>query len=119
VKYLHQCCHSRTTSAFIKAIDNNFLTTWPGLTSDLVRKHLPKLDATIKGHLRQTFKNKRSTNKMIVPAPTPSISQEPTPTPTRTNHVYVSAIEATGKIYMDQTGESIVSLVVQFVSLLG
>jgi hypothetical protein len=62
VQYLHQSCFSPTASAFTKAIDKGFLTTtWPGLTSNLVRKHQPKLDATVKGHLRQKFKNIRST----------------------------------------------------------
>jgi hypothetical protein len=65
VQYLHQCCYSPTPSAWIKAIQLGNFATWPGLTADLVRKHLPKSAATVKGHLRQTFKNTRSTSNQI------------------------------------------------------
>jgi len=40
--YLHATCLNPTTTTFVKAIKNNNFTTWPGLTTDLVRKNLPK-----------------------------------------------------------------------------
>jgi hypothetical protein len=106
VKYLHQCCFTPTPSAWIKAIQNRHFTTWPGLTVDLARKHLPKSDATIKGHLKQQYKNTWSTS--VGPhMPTAQASTESpvmmTDTPIQTNWVFVSAIQATGQIYTDQT----------------
>jgi hypothetical protein len=53
VTYLHQACGSPVNSTWLKAIAAGFFTTWPGLTIDLVRKHLPKSIATAKGHLQQ------------------------------------------------------------------
>ena len=61
VIYLHHACFSPVPSTWIKAIDAGYFSTWPGLTSDLVRKHLPKSVATAKGHLRLDRKNVRST----------------------------------------------------------
>jgi hypothetical protein len=40
--------------------------TWPGLTSQAVRKHLPKSEATVKGHLHTIRKGIRSTNKPTI-----------------------------------------------------
>ena len=56
VQYLHRCCYSLTTSGWLKAIKAGYLTTWQGLDEHLVAKHLPKVDTTIKGHLRQQYK---------------------------------------------------------------
>ena len=66
VTYLHQAAFSPVPSTWIAAIDEGFFATWPGLTSDLVRKHLPKSVATAKGHMRKTKMNIRSTKR---PAP--------------------------------------------------
>jgi hypothetical protein len=56
VQYLHRACFSPVIKTWTQAIDAGFFTTWPGLTSALVRKHLPKYVATAKGHLRQDRK---------------------------------------------------------------
>ena len=40
-EFLHGCCCSPVPSTFIKAITNNHFITWPGLTPDLINKHLP------------------------------------------------------------------------------
>ena len=53
VKYLHQSAFIPVVSTWTAAITSGFFTTGPGLTSALVRKHLPKSLATAKGHLRQ------------------------------------------------------------------
>jgi hypothetical protein len=60
--HVHRCSYSPTTSGWLKAIQNRFFTTWPGLDENIVQKHLPKSAATIKGHQRQQFKNIRSTS---------------------------------------------------------
>ena len=51
VQYLHRTAFEPVVSTWTQAIDSGFFATWPGLTSDLVRKHLPKSIATAKGHL--------------------------------------------------------------------
>ena len=49
----------------MKAIENNQLTTWPGLTAEAVRKHLPDLaPATDKGHMKRKRKGIQSTTKI-------------------------------------------------------
>ena len=47
--YLHATCLSPAVSTFTKAINNNQFISWPGLTSNLIIKHLPKAHAPIKG----------------------------------------------------------------------
>jgi hypothetical protein len=104
-KFLHQALFSPSTSTLLKAIKNNQLTTWPGLTSENVLKHLPKSIATTFGHQDQTRKNTRSTQ------PKPQIESEPDhgpdsiDTPRRTHQGFAAIFDSgTGKIYTDQTG---------------
>ena len=47
-------------STLLTAINNIFLGTFPGLTKELVRKHLPKSVQTSKGHLDQERQNLES-----------------------------------------------------------
>jgi hypothetical protein len=78
IQFLHKALFSPYTSTLLKAINNNQLTTWPGMTTENVIKHLPKSIATTLGHQDQTRKNARSTQ------PKPPIEteseQEPDPT---------------------------------------
>ena len=65
IRYLHQCLFSPTKKTLVKAIENNQLTTWPGLSSYAVRKHLPDSSpATDKGHMKRQRKGIRSTTKI-------------------------------------------------------
>ena len=65
IRYLHQCLFSPTKKMLVKAIENNQLTTWPGLTAEAVRKHLPDLaPATDKGHMKCQHKVIQSTTKI-------------------------------------------------------
>ena len=59
--FLHLACWIPCTSTMKTAIKNNFISTWPGLTKELVLKFLPKFEATAKGHIRKSFKGKQST----------------------------------------------------------
>jgi len=59
--YYHACCFSPTKSTFINAIKLGHFSSWPGLTVDLIQKHLPESIATTKGHLRQERQNLYST----------------------------------------------------------
>ena len=53
VRYLHACCFSPVISTWLKAIENKHFTTWPGLTTDLVKKHLQQSSATVQGHTKR------------------------------------------------------------------
>lgn len=65
--YYHTCLGSPVVSTFLNAIKNGFLTTWPGLTVELIKHHLPPSIATAKGHLRQEPQKLRSTKQPASP----------------------------------------------------
>ena len=102
VQYLHRCAFSPVVHTWTKAIDAVFFTIWPSLTSELVRKHLPKLLATAKGHLKQYRQNIRSTKLSVAAAPLVLPSQQAPPA--RSHQVSVEKIKLTGKVSTDQTG---------------
>ena len=52
VHFLHQDCASPANDTWYNSIDAGFFTTWKGLTSSLMRNHLPKFIDTAEGHLR-------------------------------------------------------------------
>ena len=60
----HTTLGAPVVTTLIKAIDTNLLTTFPGLTSNGVRKHLPKSIQTTMGHLHKVRKNLRPTDKI-------------------------------------------------------
>ena len=59
--YHHASLFSPVNSTLEFAIGNNHLTSWPGLTRNLVTKHLPPVLATAKGHLNQEKQHLQST----------------------------------------------------------
>ena len=67
--YLHAAAGYPTKSSFITAIKNGNFLTWPGLTPELISKHLLPSIPTTKGHLKQEQQNLRSTRS---PDPLPS-----------------------------------------------
>ena len=105
VIYLHQAAFSPVPSTWIAAIDKGFFTTWPGLTSDLVKKHLPKSIATAKGHMRKTKMNIRSTKSSSpTSAPTKDTPADMTSKTDRTSVVHIKPMQITNKISTDQMG---------------
>ena len=102
VQYLHRCAFSPVVHTWTKAIGAGFFATWPGLTSELVRKHLPKSLATAKGHLKQDRQNIRSTKLSVATAPL-VLPRQHAP-PARSHQVFVDTVELTGKVSTDQTG---------------
>ena len=50
--YYHRALLCLVPSTFITAINNGNFSTWPGLTVELIAKHLPKILATAKGHAK-------------------------------------------------------------------
>ena len=95
--FLHLACWGLCTSTMIIAIKKHFLSTWPGLTEQLVLKLLPKSEAAAKGHIYQSFKGKQSTQPR-------EPSEPPSQNPTCTHIVYLQATYLAGKFYTDQTG---------------
>jgi hypothetical protein len=90
-------------STWITAINNGHFATWPGLTADLVRKHLPRSTATVKGHLNQQRKNLQSTKpKPETPLDNQPISESPNE---RTHQVVATVYNTTGETATDQTGK--------------
>ena len=61
ILFYHTACFSPTKFTFLEAIKRNAFASWPGLTDDLVKKYLPKTEATVKGHIRQQYKFTQST----------------------------------------------------------
>jgi len=59
--FLHKTVFSPVLSTWFKVVNAGYFITWPGLTSDLIRKYLPKSMSTAKGHLRQLRQNISST----------------------------------------------------------
>ena len=65
--YLHATLGSPVPSTLIRAIRRGHLTTFPGLTTNLISKHLSKSVATVLGHQDQEAKNLRSTRSTPIP----------------------------------------------------
>ena len=64
IKYLHQCLFCPPKRTLLKAINNNQLTTWLGLTTAAVEEYLPDhAPSTDKGHMRRQRKGIRSTRE--------------------------------------------------------
>ena len=74
VQFLKMACFSLVVDTWCKAIDAGYFTTWTGLTSKLVRKHLPKSIETAKGQdipLTQPVNKKPTHADTSPPAHTP------------------------------------------------
>ena len=56
VQFYHATCFSPTKSTWINAIKKGYFKGWPGLSADLVQRHLGVEVATEKGHLDQRRK---------------------------------------------------------------
>ena len=57
----HASLGAPVVTTLIRAINNNWLTSFPGLTADGIRKHLPKSIQTTMGHMHKVRQNIRST----------------------------------------------------------
>ena len=73
-QYLHACAFSPCVRTFITAINKGHFLSWPGLTTSLVKKHLPRSIFTAKGHMNQERQNLQSTSKSYKQA----LLQQPT-----------------------------------------
>ena len=98
IKFLHKAAGSPVKSTWIQAIKNGQYTTWPGLTTKIVEKYLEKSQATVKGHMKQTRQNIRSTKNTQSAETTLNLHTE------KTHHVYATIIDGKEEIYTDLTG---------------
>lgn len=64
--YLHTACFSPAKSSFVKAINNNHTTTWPGLKASFVNKYLAASLLSQRGHLNQERQNLQSTKPLMI-----------------------------------------------------
>ena len=74
--WYHRICFGPVVTTWIKAINAGFFSTWPGLTSKLITKHVPPSVNTALGHLRQQYQNTRSAKQIEVPIQPPILHQK-------------------------------------------
>ena len=77
VQFLHRACFRPVVDTWCKAIDAGYLNTCPGLTSNIVRKHLPTFIETANGHFRLAHQHIRPASTQP-PLTTPPTSHTPT-----------------------------------------
>ena len=101
ITFLHAVWGFPTEATFIKAINKNNLTTFPGLIAAAITNFFPESDETQKGHMRQQWQNIRSTNvpdedELLTFMPTPGVKHK---------DVYLWVFNTTKQIlYTHQTG---------------
>jgi hypothetical protein len=103
--YLHAALGSPAPSTLLRAIRRGHLITIPGLTTNLITKHLPKSLATSLGHQDQEAKNLRSTKPP--PKPTSSTDEDLEPPPEPASHQLCAMFLTKHELlesYSDQTG---------------
>jgi hypothetical protein len=103
VNYLHKSLFIPTKSAFIKAVKQGHITTWPGLTEDVINNHLKMTPVTTMGHLNHKIQHIRSTNKeMQGTSDLEDAAVTPAGTGEKTYWFYEVVIDQ-GQIYTDLT----------------
>jgi hypothetical protein len=105
--YLHAALGSPVPSTLLRAIRRNHLVTFPGLTANLVTKHLPKSLATVLGHQDQEAKHLHSTKAL--PAAATPLASEPDLKPALdapSHHIFAMLFDKVQimKSYSGQTG---------------
>ena len=113
--YHHATLGSPVTSTLLRAIRRGHLATFPGLTINLISKHLPASIATALGHQDQEAQHLRSTRRTLSPAvpddddlaPPPDSDDTPASTAPKPHHVcsMLFSEQTILKSYSDQTGK--------------
>jgi hypothetical protein len=110
--YLNATIGSLPVKILCNAIDNDWLTSFPGLTSSAIRNHLPKSISTTMGHMHMIRKGIRSMKPTVNEIMNEETEPEPQLDPprhinNRENHVGVTTItfeELKGIIATDLPG---------------
>ena len=98
IAFYHASLFSPTLSTLCKAIDANYLTTFPNFTSKQVRKYPPSTIATAKGHMNAHRANIKSTkNKHAKPYSLFNSTETPTLTPLP--HIIPSDTTSPSRLY--------------------
>lgn len=122
IKFHHASLFSPVLETLKIAIENNFLSSFPGFTITQLRKHLPNPSAIVKGHMRATPHSFRSTKQqfksnyhlynatdMATNKESHISPEEPPPSQEkenqRTHEIYPACLPASGQIFTDQTGK--------------
>jgi hypothetical protein len=92
VQYLHAAAFCPAPKSWIAAIKRGFFSTWPGLTEKLVRKHLQKSGATIRGRQTRVRQNIRSTQKLEEDLDNPEVFQDKFPEQMESKNIISLAI---------------------------
>ena len=101
VKFLHAAAYGPTNKTWTKAVNNNNYTTWLGLTSNLINKHLPPSISTSRGHMKQEFEGIQSTKQIKNNDnffPSSDVPNE------KTNQVIFAMYNEGSKVYSDLCG---------------
>ena len=114
----HATLGSPVPSTLLRAIRRGHLVTFPGLTTNLISKHLPKSLATVLGHQDQEAKNLCSTKVLSLPisataspaTPIPELNSDldnslPLDTSSHTISPMLVSEQALFKSYSNQTGK--------------
>ena len=101
---VHVPCFSPKTKTWIAVIKKRHFVTWPGLTTSVISKHLPKAIETAMGHMMQQPLNAQSTqhekeqqNKEEAEAQGKQVESKEV-----TKYIFLQAIEPTNKMHTNQ-----------------
>ena len=104
VQWIHTAAFSRSPSTFLHEIQRTFFATWPGLTANIVQRHLTQTDAIVKGHLDQQRQRK---------CKHPSQEEQPiTSTGTRSHTVSATILDP-ATLFAAPTATSLVGMIAQ------
>jgi hypothetical protein len=101
---LHKALFSPTKSALLQAVKNGHLVTCPGITEEMINKHLKLTPATAMGHMNQRRHNIRSTSKTPITAAIDNVPATDTNLGTKTHLAYAVLVDQ-GQLYTDLTGK--------------
>ena len=105
MQYIRGTFWSTNDGTLLNAVQRGFLSSWPAVTPELLRKKLSKYIATAKGHLKMQRKNLRSSQRIQginLPLRTAlDIAPEQEANNATTGDIYVSVY----KSYSYQTGK--------------
>jgi subtilisin family serine protease len=95
---------SPTKYAFLQAVKNGHLITWPGLTEQAINKHLKLTPSTTMGHMNKRRQNIISTSKTPITYDIEDVTVTPSGLGTKTHLVYAFLVDQ-GQLYKDLTGK--------------
>jgi hypothetical protein len=104
VKYLHAAAGFSPEGTWYKAVKAGNFITWPGLTSEVVRKHFPESDETQWVHIKKQHQGVRSTRTTPAENKEVPISPEVMTRSKKMKNVYIKIHNASKTAHTDQTG---------------